>query len=145
MRGTGDYPENWGEIARAAKEAAGWRCVRCGHPHTNPCDEQCFHLPDGKQRVLTVHHLDGNKGNCRWWNIPPLCQVCHLQIQAKVIMGQSYLYPHTRWFRLYAAGFYAFAITGEDLTREDVECRLEELLALGQPHLSPTEAEASDE
>lgn len=26
----GEYPENWPEIARACKEAAGWACIRCG-------------------------------------------------------------------------------------------------------------------
>lgn len=28
-----DYPPDWDEIASAIKEAAGWRCIRCGHPH----------------------------------------------------------------------------------------------------------------
>ena len=102
-----------------------------------PCDGQCTHLPDGKQRVLTVHHLDGDKGNCRWWNIPALCQSCHLKIQAAVIMAQTYQLPHTGWFRPYAAGFYAFTILGEDLTREEVEGRMDELLNVGQPHLEP--------
>lgn len=27
------YPADWPVIARAVKEAAGWRCVRCDHPH----------------------------------------------------------------------------------------------------------------
>lgn len=53
------------------------------------------------QRVLTVHHLDGDKQNCRWWNCPPLCQRCHLQIQAKVRMGQQYLGEHSEWFKPY--------------------------------------------
>lgn len=26
----GNYPANWAQIAVAVKEAAGWRCVRCG-------------------------------------------------------------------------------------------------------------------
>lgn len=25
-----EYPDNWQEIAKAAKDAAGWQCVRCG-------------------------------------------------------------------------------------------------------------------
>lgn len=32
-KSTGDYPENWPEIARAVKDEAGWCCVRCGHLH----------------------------------------------------------------------------------------------------------------
>lgn len=30
---TGDYPPDWADISTAVKEAAGWCCVRCGHPH----------------------------------------------------------------------------------------------------------------
>ena len=40
------YPPEWPAVALATKEAAGWRCVRCGHPHEKPgeripCDERC--------------------------------------------------------------------------------------------------------
>lgn len=101
-----------------------------------PCDG-CLHVPDQKQRVLTVHHLDGNKGNSAWWNLCPLCQVCHLQIQSVVVMDQSYLWKHSPWFRPYAAGYYASQYLKQDLSRPEVETRLEELLALGQPHLYP--------
>ena len=100
-----------------------------------PCDERCSHPQDGKLRVLTVHHLDNDKANVRWWNLAALCQVCHLQIQGKVQLEQAYLHPHTEWFRPYVAGFYAFTILGEDLTREQVMGRLEELLRAGQPWL----------
>ena len=78
-------------------------------------------MPDRKQRILTVHHLDGNKGNCEWWNIPPLCQVCHLQIQARVIMGQTWPFEHTAWMKPYVAGFYSWTILRENLTREEVD------------------------
>ncbi len=47
----GVYPANWPEIARRVKDAAGWRCERCGAKH-GPVPA-----------VLTVHHLDG--GNQR--------------------------------------------------------------------------------
>lgn len=137
MRGTGEYPAEWVELAQAVKQEAGWRCVRCGHPHTSPCDELCTHPPGTKLRVLTVHHLDGDKGNCRWWNLAPLCQVCHLQVQAKVVMAQSYPFEHTPWFKPYAAGFYAYRLLGEELERTEVEARLEELLELGQPERWP--------
>ena len=56
--------------------------------------------------MLTVHHLDLNKGNCAWWNIPALCQKCHLQIQHKVVMEQPYMFPHSEWFKIYVAPYY---------------------------------------
>jgi hypothetical protein len=137
-----DYPENWDEIATAVKEEAGWRCVRCGHPHELPaerilCDEQCDArrhkggLNDGKQRVLTVHHLDGQKDNCAWWNLTALCQVCHLVIQAKVDMWRPWAFlEHSDWFKPYVAGWYAWRYLGQDLERDEVEERMDELLAL---------------
>jgi hypothetical protein len=81
-------------------------------------------------RILTVHHLDGDKRNCRWWNLSALCQRCHLQIQGRVVMSRTWPWPHTEWFRPYAAGFYAWEYLHEDLTRPEVEARLPELLAL---------------
>ena len=65
-----DYPENWQEIARRVRMAAGTRCEKCGSPS----------IPG---RILTVHHLDGNKANCADDNLVALCQVCHLHVQAK--------------------------------------------------------------
>ena len=89
QRGRGDYPDDWPDISRRIKAAAGWRCERCGHPAEGPwkmgeeakrelarnagyeltqakpgrqpCDDICTHPRDGKQRMLTVHHLDMNK------------------------------------------------------------------------------------
>lgn len=147
MKGTGEYPDNWSDLAGRFKADAGYRCVRCGH-HDDPavclaagvergrlaCDSRCRgHEPDARKRVLTVHHLDGDKGNCRWWNCPPLCQVCHLVIQAKVRMEQLYIGEHSDWFKPYYAGWIAFNKLREDLTREQVGRRMDELLAAGQP------------
>ncbi len=123
VRFRGEYPADWPVIAKATKDEADWRCVRCGHPHAPRIG-----------RTLTVHHLDGDKANCRWWNIPALCQACHLTIQGRVRMDQAYLLPHSEWFRPYVAGFYAWSL-GEDLSRPEVEARLEELLRAGQPWL----------
>lgn len=122
-------------------------------------------------RILTVHHLDGDKANCRWWNLAALCQRCHLEIQAKVVMERVYPFPHSEWFKPYVAGYYAFVYLcqhcglpeespvhsepaqepgvvmettgvgptflpghvfepGRELTREQVEGRMDELLAL---------------
>lgn len=84
-------------------------------------------------RVLTVHHLclgDAAKRDLRWWNLAALCQRCHLTIQGRVQMERVYPWPHSEWFKPYAAGWYAWAYLGEELTREQVEARMDELLAL---------------
>lgn len=116
-----DYPANWSEISKAVKDAAGWKCVRCGHPH----DRITGH-------VLTVHHLDLNPQNCEWWNIPALCQKCHLHIQAKVFMEQPYFLEHSEWFKPYVAGYYANQ-NGYPTNREWVMGHLEMLLDYGRP------------
>ncbi len=111
------YPPEWPAIATAVKTAFGWRCVRCGHPTrpgglSLPCDGLCRHKPDDKQRTLTVHHLDGDKSNVWRWNLPPLCQVCHLVIQARYhpdqldfayLESEAWLKPFVLARRLYHA------------------------------------------
>jgi len=67
------YPANWPEIALAVKEAAGWRCVPCGHPH----DPEAGY-------TLTVHHKDGDKANCTRENLIAACQRCHLRRQGRL-------------------------------------------------------------
>lgn len=88
---------------------------------------------EARYRVLTVHHLrlgEVAKRDLRWWNLAALCQRCHLQIQGKVVMERVWPWPHSEWFRPYAAGWYAHAYLGVDLSRSEVEARLDELLAL---------------
>lgn len=80
-------------------------------------------------RVGTVHHLDGNKSNCVWWNLLALCQRCHLTIQSRVDPQISYFLDHSEWFKPYVAGFYAKKYEGKDVTREEAEARMEQLLA----------------
>lgn len=131
-KSTGEYPKDWPAIAIAVKETADWKCVRCGHRHD---------IENGF--MLTVHHLDLNKSNCAWWNIPALCQKCHLQIQHKVVMEQPYMFPHSEWFKPYVAAYYGvvecvFEGTYDyyeslvKVPREQVMARLDELLAYGQ-------------
>ncbi|MEE8607882.1 MAG: HNH endonuclease signature motif containing protein [Nitrospiraceae bacterium] len=93
---SGEYPANWSEIAARIKLDADWRCERCGLKHDTP-----------SHRVLTVHHLLPDKGNCEWWNLAALCQVCHLVIQAKVDLKQGFLFPerHSEWFKKHLAGY----------------------------------------
>lgn len=152
----GTYPPDWSEMSALVKREAGHRCVRCGHPagdrlvtlaawycgegderrrDLSACTADCTHERDGKLRILTVHHLDGDKANNRWWNLLALCQVCHLRIQAAVIPDRPWLFPHTPWFRPYVAGFYAWYYDRRELTRAEVLLELDALLALGQPWL----------
>lgn len=81
-------------------------------------------------RILTTHHLNGVKHDCRWWNLVALCQRCHLQIQGRVDLNRVYIMEHSEWFRPYAAGWYAWSYLGEELSREETMARLDELLAL---------------
>lgn len=149
--GLDGYPAEWHEtIKHLVREQAGHRCVRCGHPYSkgdgewSPCDDGCKHdgpgrsrgiaIRDGLQqarwRILTVHHLNGDKADCRWWNLASLCQRCHLRIQRTVVLPRVFPWEHTEWFKPYAAGWYAHAYLGEDLTREETLARLDELLDL---------------
>lgn len=91
---------------------------------------------EAQWRILTVHHLDGDKAHCRWWNLTALCQRCHLVIQGKVRMERRWLREHSEWFRPYVAGYYARTFLGEDLTRGQVDARLDELLALEERQLA---------
>jgi hypothetical protein len=85
---------------------------------------------EARWRILTVHHLDMNKANCKWWNLCALCQRCHLQIQGKVQMARVWPWEHSCWFKPYVAGYYASVYLGQELERPAVEARLDELLAL---------------
>ena len=176
----GAYVTEWAKISHRVKKAAGWRCVRCGHPNEGSgphnrlgCTEHCdlerhpesvdfpevagqivtyFALasspnftavgspptwPQQHQRVLTVHHFDGNKSNDRWWNLMPLCQVCHLVIQGKVVPEQPWMFEHSEWFKPYCAGYYAFTFLSLAVPRVFLERHprwLDRLL--DYPHLS---------
>lgn len=132
---------------------------RHGKGEWSPCDSRCEHgrpykirelgelrdvdgfqtagalVRDGwaieaQWRILTVHHLDGDKGNDAWWNTLALCQRCHLEIQGKVDPEIPYFLEHSPWFRPYAAAFYAKKYLNQILTREQVMSRLDELLQL---------------
>jgi hypothetical protein len=81
-------------------------------------------------RILTVHHLTGVKRDCRWGNLAPLCQRCHLTIQRTVVMDRVWPFEHDEWFKVYAAWWYALKYRGEDLRRSETEERMDELLAL---------------
>ena len=71
------YPYNWQDIARRIKEKAEWKCVECGHKHD---------IASGY--VLTVHHINGIKSDCRDENLIALCQRCYLRVQGILIHTQ---------------------------------------------------------
>ncbi len=119
-RSTGAYPADWKAIAQAVKDAAGWRCVRCGHEHD---------IAAGY--MLTVHHLNLVRSDCHWSNLLPLCQRCHLRVQGRVNLDRPWVMTeHSEWFRPFVAAHYARKYLGETLTREETLARLDELLAL---------------
>lgn len=120
QKSTGSYPPDWPAIAKAAKDAAGWRCIRCDHPHDPAAGY-----------TLTVHHLTLDKSNCRWWNLAALCQRCHLHIQANVVMNRIWYLPHSPWMAPLAAGYYAYMLGLPD-DRETVLANMQQLIEAGQ-------------
>lgn len=92
--------------------------------------KECRKTIEAKWRILTVHHFDGSKDNDAWWNTMALCQRCHLEVQTKVDPLIPFFFEHSPWAKPYVAGFYAKRYLGLDLTRQETEARLEELLAL---------------
>jgi hypothetical protein len=117
---TGDYPPDWALISWAVKEAANWKCIRCGH------------IDDTAEGyMLTVHHLDLNKSNCKWWNLAALCQRCHLRIQGKVELAQYWMFDFSDWIRPYVAGYYAH-LQGLPEDKDYVVQHLDDLLQYGR-------------
>lgn len=84
---------------------------------------------EARARILTVHHLNGDKADCRWWNVVALCQRCHLSVQGRVVMARVWPWEHSDWFKPYVAGFYALVYEGREITREEAVKRADELLA----------------
>ena len=110
-----DYNDDGKAKRKEARERAGNKCIRCGSPSV-----------PGK--ILTTHHMDGDKSNDEWWNLLALCQVCHLHIQGKVDPNTPYFLDHSDWIKPYIAGFYAKKYEGKDIIREEAEERIEQLL-----------------
>jgi hypothetical protein len=96
----GDYPAEWQTVAWLCKVIAGWKCERCGHPHSGT-------MLDGFG--LTVHHLDKNKRNLQHWNLASLCQRCHLRIESRVQFYQDWPFEHSGWMAIHVAGYNEWA------------------------------------
>ena len=92
---TGEYPADWEEISHRIKAKHNYCCERCGRPHDPK-----------KGYTLTVHHLDLDKSNVEDWNLAALCQRCHLVIQGRVFMPQSFMFEHTDWMKPHVEGYY---------------------------------------
>ena len=73
------YPPNWREIAAARKQAAGYRCQRCGARH----GEETVNRHGQVTRVqVGVAHLDHDPWNARA-RLRVLCRSCHLRYDAR--------------------------------------------------------------
>jgi 5-methylcytosine-specific restriction endonuclease McrA len=74
------YPDNWGATAATIKQAAGYRCQRCGLKCLPPGNSY-RHLPKSIRAKLAaqVHHIDWNPANNNRSNLICLCPGCHLR------------------------------------------------------------------
>lgn len=59
------YSSDWSQLSRWYKELRGFTCEECG-----------VQLSDD-QRLLDMHHIDGNKRNNQGQNLRCLCKLCH--------------------------------------------------------------------
>lgn len=72
------YPADWERIARAVKDAAGWRCQACGKQCRKPGEPFDTH-----KRTLTVAHLNHDPADCSEENLMAMCAPCHLRYDAR--------------------------------------------------------------
>lgn len=71
------YPVDWPAIARAVKEANGWRCQACGKQCRRPGE-----LNLGWEYTLTVAHLTQDY-DADAVTVAALCLPCHLRYDAR--------------------------------------------------------------
>lgn len=72
------YPPNWLTIAHRVKEAAGWKCQKCGKQCRRPGEPFVTH-----QNTLTVAHLNHMPEDVRPENLMAMCAPCHLRYDAR--------------------------------------------------------------
>lgn len=71
------YPEDWVSIALRKKEAAGWKCERCGRQCRKPREPFDTH-----RNTLTVAHLNHMPEDVSPENLCAMCAPCHLRYDA---------------------------------------------------------------
>jgi hypothetical protein len=86
---------DWQEVARAVRDASGWRCVRCNGPHEPAAD-----------RHLAVLHYDGDTENDARWNLMALCAPCGRSVRAAGVPVPPLLTLPALWLMPYLAGAY---------------------------------------
>lgn len=72
------YPADWSRIARAVKDAADWKCQKCGKQCRRPGEPFDTH-----KRTLTVAHLNHTPEDVRLENLMAMCAPCHLRYDAQ--------------------------------------------------------------
>jgi predicted HNH restriction endonuclease len=77
---SGNYPDNWKEIADTIKNTAGYQCQKCGL-RCLPNSDSYRHLALSIRRkfIAQVHHIDRNPSNNDRSNLICLCSGCHLR------------------------------------------------------------------
>ena len=72
------YPPDWKRIATEIKEAADWKCQRCGKQCRRPGEPFDTH-----KRTLTVAHLNHTPEDIQPENLQAMCAPCHLRYDAQ--------------------------------------------------------------
>lgn len=72
------YPIHWQVIANGVKNAANWKCQKCGKQCRRPGEPFDTH-----KRTLTVAHLNHTPEDVRPENLMAMCAPCHLRYDAK--------------------------------------------------------------
>ena len=68
------YPKEWKLISKSIKDAAGWKCQKCGKQCRRPGEPFDTH-----KRTLTVAHLNHTPEDVMPENLMAMCAPCHLR------------------------------------------------------------------
>ena len=72
------YPKEWELISKSIKDAADWKCQKCGKQCRRPGESFDTH-----RNTLTVAHLNHTPEDVRPENLMAMCAPCHLKYDAK--------------------------------------------------------------
>jgi len=97
------YPDDWLELAEAARARTCRCCTSCGKQCLVPAKYWQLPPTEAPPLVLEVHHRDGNPANSDPDNLQRLCRRCHqkqhrsdraeAERRAVVVAGQLALAP----------------------------------------------------